>query len=184
MAKSKPGQSMTLRVQHIREEGEPYYVELDEAELGAVLSEVGEYRTAGQPLRAHLRLARFEQNVSVTGTLETQVTYPCSRCLAEATERLQVSLHWRFLPAAPYRASLTPDEEVELTADDMDVSFYEGDQIDLAEVLREALLLELEPYPACAGGCSEPVELAPVEPAADVDPRWLPLLELKRRDRS
>jgi uncharacterized protein len=185
MAKSKPGQSMTLRVTHIREEGEPYYVELEEPELSAVLAEVGDYRTAGRPLQAHLHLARFDDNVTVKGTLETHVAYTCSRCLAEVTEALQVTLSWRFLPAAPYRAAAAPDEEVELTAEDMDVSFYDGDQIDLSDILREALLLELEPYPACAGGCSEePVVAEPPGGGEAVDPRWLPLLELKRRTRS
>lgn len=184
MAKKQPGLSLTLRIPHIREEGEPYCVELDEAELAELLSEAGDYRTAGQGLKADLQLARYDENVSVRGQLETLVAYTCSRCLADATERLRVELRWRFLPAGPYRAAASPEEELELTADDMDVSFYDGDQIDLREVIREALLLELEPYPVCRDGCPEDAVAVPDSEEDELDPRWLPLLEIKRRQRS
>ena len=44
----------------------------------------------------------------------------------------------------------TPDEEVELSAEDLDVIFHDGREIDLAAAVADELSLALDPYPRSA----------------------------------
>ena len=102
-------------------------------------------------------------------------------------QQLQVELAWTFLPAERYRSESAANDEVELTEEDLDVSFYDGESIDLKDVLREAVLLEIDAYPSCPTECAEvPVtESANGQSAEDaIDPRWAPLMALKRKSRS
>ena len=68
------------------------------------------------------------------------------------------------------------------SSEDLEVALYDGEELDLADVVRQAVLLELEPYPVCPAECRGQVEGASLETPSDhIDPRWAPLLELKNR---
>jgi uncharacterized metal-binding protein YceD (DUF177 family) len=58
------------------------------------------------------------------------------------------SLSFRFVPET---SGHTPDEEIELGADDCDVVFYDGGTIDLGGAIADTLALALDPYPRSAG---------------------------------
>ena len=81
---------------------------------------------------------------------------------------------------------------MELSADDLDVSYYEGLEVDLDPYLSEALFLELPSYPGCDEavfeGCPSYQDFvrqqrhnAPEAKADDVDPRWDALRALKAK---
>jgi uncharacterized metal-binding protein YceD (DUF177 family) len=71
--------------------------------------------------------------------------------LVEIEEPVQVTL------APEAQAAGAPGEEVQLAPEDLDVSFYCGDAIDLTAVLEDELILMI-PEPACeedeAGCCT------------------------------
>ena len=185
MSSKTEDKSLTLRVDRISEEGEDFVIALEGAELASLLRDVSpDYRSGGQELTAELRLARCEDNVFVKGTVDVVLASTCSRCLADLSERYQVAIQWTFLPVGPYRDAAVESDEVELTAEDLDVSFYVGDEVDLREIVREALALELDPYPSCSGQCRVADRLKKDAEEAALDPRWLPLLALKRKQRS
>jgi uncharacterized protein len=187
MARKPRDRSLRLIVQHIQEAGEDLTVDLTEPELGEMLAgSEGAYRTSGSGAEARLHLSRTGENVFIRGDIRAPAAYTCSRCLSERTEVVTVEVQWTFLPQARYRGAAAHSAEVELTAGDLDVSFYEGEEIDLFEVIREAILLELRPYPTCPETCLAAVgdEAAAAAAAAEVDPRWLPLLDLQRKRRS
>jgi len=140
---------------------------------------------ATAPARASLRLRTADKAYALTGSLVASLSAPCRRCLSPCPSEVDLSLELRLLPATLQPAS---NEEVELSPEDCDTHFFHDDEIDLHEILRESLLVELEPYrqcsEACAGLCSgcganlnlEPCRCTPVEG----DPRWQELLRLKR----
>jgi uncharacterized protein len=43
--------------------------------------------------------------------------------------------------------------EVELSGDELDLSFYEGDQVDLSPLVREQIILALPTRPLCRDNC-------------------------------
>lgn len=50
-------------------------------------------------------------------------------------------LHFQPEPAG------TPDDEIELSGDELDVIFHDGSAIDLGEAIADTLALSLDPYP-------------------------------------
>ena len=68
-------------------------------------------------------------------------------------------------------------------ADDLEET-YEGDEVDLTELFRQDLVLALPMNPSCAlAGASDCayVENAHQTEEERIDPRWAPLLELKKK---
>lgn len=136
---------------------------------------------------ADLTLEKFEDMVFVRGTVSGPMGYACATCLEEEALDLRIDMRWTLVPKAALAGDkLSEQEEVELTVDDLDVSFFEGEEIDLAELAREAILLELDPCPrhdvdACSGRryLSDPAGEAGDEDS--LDPRWAPLAALKDR---
>lgn len=82
------------------------------------------------------------------------------------------------------------DDEYVFSPDEADVAPYDGDTVVLDDVVKDEILLEIPMIPLCSEDCpgiSPPaaeahVSAAKAESEADhIDPRLLPLLELKKR---
>ena len=96
---------------------------------------------------------------------------------------------YMLLPQSTLNDEESAEEEdgIRLTEDDLDVSFYKGDEIDLGELVREELILELESCPSCSlDSCEGAAYLRRLAEEAEsfedrdaVDPRWAALAEMK-----
>ncbi|MCZ6627028.1 MAG: DUF177 domain-containing protein [SAR324 cluster bacterium] len=104
---------------------------------------------------AELLLKQRGGNVEVSGTLRAALDVPCHRCLEparfELDEPLQVTL-------SPESRLSEMDDDTNLSAGDLEVSFFDGDQIDLNLLLEDEVLL-LVPETICEededGRCTE-----------------------------
>ena len=70
-----------------------------------------------------------------------------SRCRPMSTKRSNCI-------SSPSPAAV-PDDEIELSGDELDVIFHDGSAIELGEAIADTLALSLDPYPAraqCRGG--------------------------------
>jgi uncharacterized protein len=95
--------------------------------------------------------------LSYTGELE------CGRCLAAYPfeQRLPVRLRLRARPAPapdakparPGRAAAPPDEEIELSGDELDVVFLDEPVLPFEEIAREQVLIAMPMKPLCREGC-------------------------------
>jgi uncharacterized metal-binding protein YceD (DUF177 family) len=91
------------------------------------------------------------------GRLRGGIVVPCGRCLGDAVVDAGEEMCLTFLPAARIRDYMkkAPGDEadgVELVASDLDEIFYEGDAVDLSDVVREQLLLAFPMRVLCALG--------------------------------
>ena len=93
---------------------------------------------------------RMKESVFVEGTVTTTAEMPCSRCLETTPLSLQSPFHYTFVPPPP--PSL-PQEDVELSAKDLDFAYFEGEDIDLDAVVFEQVLLQIPLKPLCADSC-------------------------------
>jgi uncharacterized protein len=94
-----------------------------------------------------------------------------------------------MVPASEMRGAGRAGEEVELTAEDLDVVTYSGETIALDDIVRDELVLEVPIVPLCSEDCpgispppardAKQGEASATEEAA-IDPRLLPLLRLKK----
>jgi uncharacterized protein len=133
-----------------------------------------------------------ENTVHVQGTLTAGVHVQCGRCLEPYALSVDQKLDLFYLPRLSDRPQ-DEEEDVELDDHDIVVGYYEGETLDLGEVVREQLLLFLPMKRLCgpdckglcptcgrnrnSGSCSCP------EPKEPVDPRLEPLRKLVGPDR-
>ena len=82
--------------------------------------------------------------------------------------------------------------ETELSEEDLGVTYYEGEELNLRPYVRESLMLELPSYPNCEGigmlaECDAAyernigVEAIKDNESGRVDLRWAKLMELKKQ---
>ena len=80
------------------------------------------------------------------------------------------------------KAKAKSAEEDEQDPADADLDTYEGEELVLDPFVREAILLEVPPFPLCSTNCPgiapPPTEAEPV--SDEVDPRLAPLLRFKQ----
>jgi uncharacterized metal-binding protein YceD (DUF177 family) len=173
----------TIHLNEVPEDGLTVEATLDAAWLRSALVETG-YEPASDPAgRATLRLDKHGRDVLLSGTVDAKLTSACVRCLTG----VPLDVHAEFtlnLEPATTRPHPGRKEEVELTADELDVDVYENDRIDLGHWVREQILLEAPAYPTCPERCAEPIEVPqpnPIERDA-IDPRLAPLKKLTNKE--
>ncbi|HEX8240646.1 MAG TPA: DUF177 domain-containing protein [Allosphingosinicella sp.] len=95
-------------------------------------------------LAAEAELSRSGEVATAAGRLRARVTQSCIASAEPVEAEVAEDFRVEFRPVP---ADGRPDEEVELSDDDLDVTFYEGGAIDLGEAVAQTLLLGLDPYP-------------------------------------
>jgi len=159
---------------------------LDEV-LNGLLGDLG-YAARG-PAQVTGSVYRSKRDLFVEAEVQVQVGYGCVRCLDPLSLTVKQRVRHLLVPGARDDGKSAIElAEDEVTGED-DLDHYDGERIDLVPLLREDILLELPMNPTCeeatAGRCARFEAVfespAPEEDAAPVDPRWAPLLELKKK---
>lgn len=132
--------------------------------------------------------SRIERELLIEGRLTMSYKLTCVRCTVERTREADIPIRWILLPKEELdKDQLRPHELIELTTDDLDVSFYTDDEVDINELVREAVLLFLDQHSRCGEeDCDARLtELLKTqreaEDEAPVDPRWAGLAKLKSK---
>ncbi len=118
-------------------------------------------------------LERIPDGIIVRGTISAEWVSECGTCLRPIRQRLELAVAELF-ESAPVEGETYP---------------IEGHEIDLEQLVRDTVLLELPLAPVCTGAqaadCEPAVGDGP-EPSgatapagAPVDPRWSPLSQLR-----
>ena len=87
------------------------------------------------------------RDVFVRGRLVATMPQTCSRCLEDFAARVDAPVDVRLVPK-PAGA-----DSVELGADDLDVDFYENDELDVTRVVANEATLALPMKPLCREDC-------------------------------
>lgn len=87
---------------------------------------------------AELTLKKHEGSVEITGKLHTTLMPPCQRCLEPVALELDEPVRVALSPVVDYDDA---PGDAQLSAGDLEVSFYEGEELDLAAIVEEELLL-------------------------------------------
>jgi len=123
-------------------------------------------RVAGdEPVVVDLVLERIPDGIVVRGTLTTRWEAECSVCLTTLSHSLTLAVGEMFEPE-PLEGDTYP---------------IEGHEIDLEQLVRDMVVLELPLAPVCADigrpACAE--ALVPAAASPSPDPRWAALSELE-----
>lgn len=173
--------------------GKAFDAELTEPFLRAQLEETEV--SVKSPGRVVLRFSRTGTDVIVHGRLSGSFSVPCARCLAPADFPVDAELSLLLVPSASERSAHAKGragkhrdkkkdlEEEETDVTDADLDTYEGEELVLDPFLREAILLEVPPFPLCSTDCPgiAPPPARSDEGSGDIDPRLAPLLRFKKQ---
>lgn len=178
---------MKIVIHELREGSNPIRFAIPKAELASIVKDLDDLYDAMEDGEVEFDLQKYDELMHLSGSVRADVSFECARCLADRVTELRIPIHWTLMPRDGQGGELSRKEEVELTTDDLETSFYEGEEIDLGELAREAILLELDPVPRCADEATcliDPAAVAKldeVEAEPSEDPRWAPLKQLLTR---
>jgi uncharacterized protein len=125
----------------------------------------------GAPVQLHLRLESVMEGVLVSGQVDAPVTGQCARCLEPVTDSLELDVQELYA----YAGSTT-----EATSEEDEVRRIDGEHLDLAPLVRDAVVLTLPLSPTCTPDCAglcvdcgERLDDLPADHSHEVvDPRW------------
>jgi uncharacterized protein len=120
---------------------EAMIVDVDEK---LVLDEV----SAPSPVKGALQVNKSDGEIIVRGKVTTELDLQCSRCLREFRKPLDIPVNVVYHPIEEIA-----EERHELKDDEMDMGFYGGEEIDLQELVREQVLLNMQMKPLCNDNC-------------------------------
>lgn len=103
---------------------------------------VGTSRTVGEPVTGRLTIESIQGGVSVSGELRAAWVGECRRCLTEVEGEALIDVHEIYQVHAP------PDSDI--------YELWSEDQVDLAPMIRESVLLSLPLGPLCDAACQGP----------------------------
>ncbi len=109
------------------------------------LKQTGPITAKGTAELLHNTLGEIRVRGEVTGTIETE----CDRCLETAWFSITSSFDLYYLPAETAPAS----EEVRIDEGEAEIAFYEGEGVELEDVLRDHILLTLPMQKICSETC-------------------------------
>ncbi len=105
------------------------------------------------PVDLRMVIHKDHDRFRLVGTVKTRLELVCSRCLEPFELPVDREFDLRFLPAGATEPEPDEDEETEVEDDDVAVTFYRDEQIDLNELLQEQFYLALPMKPLCSEGC-------------------------------
>jgi uncharacterized protein len=121
--------------------------------------------------------------VDVAGSIKASLEIDCIRCLTPIEHDLDVEFHVDFVGKELFPAS----KETHLESGDLDTDVIEGNVLDLTQIAREQILLNLPEHIECREDCKGicPTCGADLNKAQcncsedEIDPRWAALKDLK-----
>ncbi len=135
------------------------------------------------PAEVSGRLQREGNEVALRGRLHTKLEVVCGRCLQPVELPISTDFSERFVRTVSWAA----EEQHELQAEDLNISVFDGEGIELDDLVREELLLAVPANVLCREDCKGlcPIcgidrNLNPCQCEVDeVDSRWQKLKELQ-----
>jgi uncharacterized metal-binding protein YceD (DUF177 family) len=136
--------SYQLKLDQIRD-GQRVDLVAEEAERRAIAERLG--LGAIDHLEAHVTLSRTGPLVRAEGRVAATLEQSCVVTGEPVAGHVDEPFTLLFMPEPEHTS---PDEEIELGAQDCDVVFYDGLAIDLGGAVADTLALSLDPYPRSA----------------------------------
>jgi uncharacterized protein len=142
------------------------------------------------PLRISGTARRNAIAANVKGNLQGHVELICDRCLQPLETEIETIFEVEYVTLNNYeQADKLSITEHELTSADFSLSIYDGERIDLDELTREQILLNLPARQLCQENCAGLCEKCGANKNTDdcscetkeIDPRWSALKELKSK---
>ena len=117
-------------------------------EIGQLLFDDSDLRVTS-PVEVRGRIRRRKGEAELIGELHTQVAISCGRCLKPVELPVDVNFDERFVQAVSWRE----EEQHELHSEDLNLSVFDGETIELDDLVKEEILLALPGHVLCGEEC-------------------------------
>ena len=132
-------------------------------------------------VKGHVRLEGHE--VFVEGHIETRARLECDRCLKPVEMPVSADFALEYIPGADYASS----SNAALSEEELAISVFDGEAIDVDEIVKEQILLAVPARTLCREDCKGICPECGIDrntgqcncAADEVDPRWAALKNLK-----
>lgn len=136
-----------------------------------------------EPVAVKGQVKRSGHEVFVNGHLETRAQLECDRCLKPVELPVSADFALEYITGADYESS----SAAALSADELAVSVFDGETIDVDEIVKEQILLAVPARTLCREDCKgicpecgSDLNTGQCNCAAgEVDPRWAALKSFK-----
>ncbi len=136
-----------------------------------------------EPAEVRGRIKRSGKEVELRGELHAKIEAACSRCLQPVELPIQAEFAERFVPAVSWRA----EEQHELREEDLNLAVFDGEAIELNDLVREEILLAMPSHVLCRDDCKGLCPICGIDrntgscrcESAEGDSRWQKLKELQ-----
>lgn len=146
---------MKLNIHEIPEEGITLDLSVDEervAELAGLGAGGVKYKLL-KPIKGRLSINLAGSVVSVEGFLEATLSLDCSRCLKPFPHTASPEITLYYARGEGGGGGEGDEKEKELSAEDLEINYLEGDILDTTELLLEQFALNLATKPLCKAEC-------------------------------
>lgn len=148
---------MKISVSHIPESGKTLPLDSSQPWVKTVVTKA----LAGEApdldhLSGFMNLCRTGENINLSGEFKVPLHPACDRCLEVFDFSLEVLLQMNLAPlymSQQEEREWKNREEIEITKEDAEFSFYKGTEINLSEILREQTVLALPLRTLCSEEC-------------------------------
>ncbi len=173
---------MRIKLDRLQETGDRFAHVYEPEELA--LDE--EHARLTEPPQISGRVQTSGHEVRLRGEITARAEIDCDRCLKSVAVPVETEFDVTYVPEEDYRAS----EAAELQEDDLSLSVFDGETIDIDELVREQVLLALPTRALCTEECKGLCPTCGADRNADtcgcetkeVDPRWAGLKAIMRND--
>jgi uncharacterized protein len=129
------------------------------------------------------KIRRSGNEVFVNGHIETRAQVECDRCLQPVEAPVSADFELEYITGSEYESS----DVAELTEAAMSVSVFNGEAIDVDEIVKEQILLAVPTRMLCREDCKGICPQCGIDKNTgeckcvtdDIDPRWAALKNLK-----
>jgi uncharacterized protein len=95
------------------------------------------------------RVRRDGREVELTGQLRAEVVTGCNRCLQPVNLPIGAEFKERFVPAVSWR----DEPQHKLQEEDLNLAVFDGEGIELDDLVREEILLAMPAHVLCRDDC-------------------------------
>lgn len=139
---------MKINIGHIPEEGLNLQFDKDGDWFHNTLPEKEKSELFLSKVDVDCTVKKLKETIMIEGSLKTAVTTNCSRCLAVTSFPIKNNFRYMLVPA-----DKRVKEEQELNSEDLELSFFESDLIDLDTMLYEQIMLQIPLKILCGDTC-------------------------------
>jgi uncharacterized protein len=107
-----------------------------------------EFRQAA-PVKLNATAELLGAEIRIRGQLSSRLESSCDRCLAAVEIPISCDFDLFYRPAQ----TIAKEEEIEIPTDELEIGFYSGDGIELADVATEQVLLSVPMKVVCDTEC-------------------------------